>query len=676
MERYNIIKKIALVFILIITISTVYAGLFTDSVMDIGQSTLWSKITGKPANLDTDSTDDLTTSDLPTCIAGQYTTSDGSALTCDTPAGGVGGGAGDKWIDGGTYISPNSTYASNVKVFGTLSANDWSNASKFINDSCDARDTDTDTDSYVNETIVDTWTSNNGYVSSSTLGTYANITFVSSSLSTYTNKTVLYSTLSTYSNKTYVDNQDSAQDACSEITGCIENAITDGNTGWDNSYGFWNHIENITAFVNASCDARDSDTTYSESDAYLTLVGTVFGFSEAKLNTTISNSLATTYYNATRVLLVTGTGAGATSNINKYDKIPYNVSEVSSALQLLVNFTGVATNFNQVVISYKSATAETHTLTVSLWDYSDSTWHTKAVLTNSYSDYFEKAIGIYDAQNYVSGGKVKLRIYLATSTPSKTDKWNFDWITISKGVATPSGVEIDPYSIHKDGTIALTSNWNAGAYNITAQTFKGKWNGSSAYYLQTNPKKFYSSLTNLSGYNANLNVNNSNSVEGTDMGTLTNAKWCVYDGTNTEIDCNVEPVTDTDTNTMSFYDSGTYLIPNSTYASNVLVNGVLAVNSIAGDASLIVNSSTGLKMYYTTGTRTFQMAMTGAGSTDPIQFDTNSRYAFRTDSITKFEIGELGEINATKNNITAKGFVTGSWIIREDAGGNLITERR
>lgn len=46
--------------------------------------------------------------------------------------------------------------------------------------------------------------------------------------------------------KNYVDARDSLQDACSEITGCIENAITDGNTNWDNSYGYFDDIANFT----------------------------------------------------------------------------------------------------------------------------------------------------------------------------------------------------------------------------------------------------------------------------------------------------------------------------------------------------------------------------------------------------------------------------------------------
>jgi hypothetical protein len=65
--------------------------------------------------------------DAPTCSAGDFVTSDGSALSCDTPTGGGGGGTGDKWLDGGTYIYPNSTFASNVKVFGVLQADDGTN---------------------------------------------------------------------------------------------------------------------------------------------------------------------------------------------------------------------------------------------------------------------------------------------------------------------------------------------------------------------------------------------------------------------------------------------------------------------------------------------------------------------------------------------------------------------
>lgn len=51
---------------------------------------------------------------------------------------------------------------------------------------------------------------------------------------------------------------DAAHDSCAEIAGCVVGAITDGNTGWDNSYGFvtnttmnksvnWSGVDNIPA---------------------------------------------------------------------------------------------------------------------------------------------------------------------------------------------------------------------------------------------------------------------------------------------------------------------------------------------------------------------------------------------------------------------------------------------
>ncbi len=53
-----------------------------------------------------------------------------------------------------------------------------------------------------------------------------------------------------------------SQDACSEITGCVENAITDGNTNWDNSYGFFDNITNFTGtLTNAKWCIYDSANT-------------------------------------------------------------------------------------------------------------------------------------------------------------------------------------------------------------------------------------------------------------------------------------------------------------------------------------------------------------------------------------------------------------------------------
>lgn len=41
----------------------------------------------------------------------------------------------------------------------------------------------------------------------------------------------------------------SSYDECSEITGCVTGAITDGNTGWDNIYGFFSSLLNFTGIL-------------------------------------------------------------------------------------------------------------------------------------------------------------------------------------------------------------------------------------------------------------------------------------------------------------------------------------------------------------------------------------------------------------------------------------------
>lgn len=57
------------------------------------------------------------------------TTASGELVCGDDAAGAGGGGAGDKWIDAGSYIYPNGTFANNVVVFGYVKANDWTNVS-------------------------------------------------------------------------------------------------------------------------------------------------------------------------------------------------------------------------------------------------------------------------------------------------------------------------------------------------------------------------------------------------------------------------------------------------------------------------------------------------------------------------------------------------------------------
>ena len=71
------------------------------------------------------------------CEANDFVTgvdADGT-VACDTPTGGA--AAGDKWVDNGTYISPNSTFADNVIIQGNLTVNNNITAQKIVIGSID-----------------------------------------------------------------------------------------------------------------------------------------------------------------------------------------------------------------------------------------------------------------------------------------------------------------------------------------------------------------------------------------------------------------------------------------------------------------------------------------------------------------------------------------------------------
>ena len=85
---------------------------------------------------------------------------------------------------------------------------------------------------------------------------------------------------------------------------------TDTDTQWNISTSKF--LENVSGrltlnqtLLNATVDARDADTTYTEADAYLNIVATVFDFNESLLNITIdARDADTTYENNTGLSLV------------------------------------------------------------------------------------------------------------------------------------------------------------------------------------------------------------------------------------------------------------------------------------------------------------------------------------------------------------------------------------
>lgn len=111
------------------------------------------------------------------CTGIQYLGADGA---CHNAGGGSGAGL---WMTSGSWMHPNTTAGGQNNINVTqINASDWSNAS-----------------------IEESQISNLGITVSMDSERTAGL---------------------------------AAQDECSEITGCVVGAITDGNTGWDNSYGF------------------------------------------------------------------------------------------------------------------------------------------------------------------------------------------------------------------------------------------------------------------------------------------------------------------------------------------------------------------------------------------------------------------------------------------------------
>ena len=188
--------------------------------------------------------------------------------------------------------------------------------------------------------------------------------------------------------------------------------------------------------------------------------------------TDITEALTTTYYNVTSIQTVAGTNTSSNlSLINIYDDVPYNINEDSSDLDIRANFSGVTT-INQIVVRYNTSTAETHIVGLFLWDYDEGIWESYDSLGSTNGLYNIKTLGVFDSSSHVSGGLVQLRM-TTTNVGASTHQWSFDWVTVSKGVATPSSVETDPFSVHTDGATPLTGDWNTGGYNITANKFIG-----------------------------------------------------------------------------------------------------------------------------------------------------------------------------------------------------------
>jgi len=239
------------------------------------------------------------------------------------------------------------------------------------------------------------------------------------------------------------------------------------------AYGIANITTSSSGVPTVTCSAQQGTSNLidvTSANTYIEVTGTTnktLTFSETVLNATIATALATTYYNVTSVGTVTGTPQGALSGIQVEDLISYNVSEASSDMDFRMNVTRAdLTTFNQIIIEYNTSSTEVDVIDVQVWEGAE--WESYGHLTGTGGLWAEVVFTSSDGATHVIANNMQIR-FVTTNIGSRTDKWKFDRVTVTKGVAAASGTELDPHAIYRDGTKPLTANWNAGEFNITAQ---------------------------------------------------------------------------------------------------------------------------------------------------------------------------------------------------------------
>ena len=165
-------------------------------------------------------------------------------------------------------------------------------------------------------------------------------------------------------------------------------------------------------------------------------------------NATIDNRLATIYYNVTQVSLIAGTSVDVLSHTwhsdGKYDGLTFNLTDASGSpgIDARMNFTNI-TSFNTGVIRYKTSTLAGDFPLIQLWNYEGGVWEDYPRLSFSVS-FATITQPVFDSTDHIENGVVRMRLYKAANG-NINNHYYIDWIAISKGYGTPSGVEVDPY---------------------------------------------------------------------------------------------------------------------------------------------------------------------------------------------------------------------------------------
>jgi hypothetical protein len=211
-----------------------------------------------------------------------------------------------------------------------------------------------------------------------------------------------------------------------------------------------------------------------------TTTGQIFNDSNA-----ITTALTTYYYNVSSVNITRGTASGNLNETNTYNSVSYNISEQGGAVGLNVSFIfNNLTSVNQIIFRYKTSSNENHISTLFLWDYDDNNWESYSEI-GAVINFGIFTFPIFDSDAHIQNGTLKVKIE-SLSNGNTAHRHQFDWIQLSKGIATPSSTETDPYSLHLTGG------------NVTGDTYFNN--------LTTTDLNITNNF-NINGENGTLNLN-------------------------------------------------------------------------------------------------------------------------------------------------------------------------
>ena len=204
-----------------------------------------------------------------------------------------------------------------------------------------------------------------------------------------------------------------------------------------NEYSYWSGSSWLTRL--------DQDTTYTEDSKYLTLAGTVFGFDEVELNSTIDSRTTATTYIPTQLYVEEGiiNSGNLTSIQYFYDDDVLDIQEEggTSSILIYINFTNVE-KFNSILLRQYYIGGSGHIIELQLYNFVDDVWVPYYDISDE-SDYINEVISIFNSDDYIDGsGTVMLRFYHVDNGNSG-HQFFIDGINLIDGVTTVTNTEHD-----------------------------------------------------------------------------------------------------------------------------------------------------------------------------------------------------------------------------------------